>query len=331
MKVLVTGGGGFLGSALITKLIEQGHAVHAIQRGQYPHLQDQGVQCFAADLAKNQALIAQAVQGCDTVFHVAAKAGVWGSYDDYYKSNVQATRHLLEASRNAGVKYFVYTSSPSVVFGGTDESGITEATAYPNKYLAFYPQTKAIAERDVLAANKPGFATVALRPHLIWGPGDRHLVPRVINRARAGKLKLVGPGDNLVDSTYIDNAVHAQLLAAEYLLTRGHEGGGKAYFISNDQPIPMKDLLNGILKAANLPPVQKHISVKMAYVVGCVMEGLWKLCRIQREPLMTRFVARQLSCAHWFDLSAAKNDLGYTPLVTIEQGMARLAESLESK
>ena len=263
------------------------------------------------------------------VFHVAAKPGVWGRYADFYTPNVLGTENVLAACRQNRVPRLIFTSSPSVVFNGADENQINESAPYPTRFLAHYPQTKALAEQLVLAANSPDLATIALRPHLIWGPGDPHLVPRILARARAGRLRLIGNRNNLVDSTYIDNAAHAHLLAAERLAP-GSACAGKAYFISNGEPLAMADLIRKILAAAGLPPVVPTINPHLAYAAGAAMELAYILLRLKCEPLLTRFVARQLSTAHWFDLTAARRDLGYQPLITIDEGMRRLATSLRS-
>lgn len=332
MRALVTGGGGFLGGAIVRQLIERGDAVRTFARGEYPWLAELGVETVRGDIADRDAVTA-AVDGVDIVFHVAAKAGVWGPQQDYIAANVAGTDNVLNACRDGSVKHLVYTSSPSVVFDGTSEDGIDESAPYPERYLATYPATKAIAEKRVLASNGDLLTTVALRPHLIWGPGDPHLVPRIIERAKAGKLKLVGDGWNLVDSTYIDNAATAHVLAGDALLRDGSNAAcaGKAYFISNGEPVPIAELINRILDAADLPPVTKRVSPRVAYAAGAVLEMWHRLFRIQREPIMTRFVARQLSTSHWFDLKAAKRDLGYEPPVSLDEGMERLKASLKDE
>ena len=326
MKALVTGGGGFLGSAIVRRLVARGDTVRTFQRGQYPELDTLGVESIRGDLTDYVA-VKKAVCDIDVVFHVAAKAGVWGRYRGYHASNVVGTRNTLEAAIGAGISRFVFTSSPSVVFDSTDENGITELVSYPQKYLSNYPRTKAEAEKRVLAASSPTFATIALRPHLLWGPGDPHLVHRIIARAKSGRLRIVGNGKNLVDSTYIDNAADAHLLAADHLFP-GAPCAGKAYFLSNGEPLPMAELLNKILAAAGMPPVTRSISARKVYVAGAVLEGLHGLFNLKPEPPMTRFIARQLSTAHWFDLTAIRRDLGYHPQVSIDEGMRRLAESL---
>lgn len=336
MKILVTGGGGFLGLALVKALVARGHNVVTFQRGKYPALEKLGVACHAIDRIDFDSQdtwiekLAGHMNNCDVVFHTAAKAGVWGKAIDYENANEIYTQGVIRACNWAKVSRLVYTSSPSVVYHGRDESGINESVPYPAKFLAHYPRTKADAERRVLKANDEKLATVALRPHLIWGPGDHHLVPRIIDRARKGKLKLVGSGANLVDSTYIDNAVHAHLCAMERLAP-GAACAGKAYFISNGEPLAMADLINRILAAADLPPVLKHVSPRVAYAAGAMLEMIYGLLRIESEPIMTRFVAMQLSTEHWFDLTAAKRDLGFEPIVSIDEGMKRLAESLKAE
>ncbi len=327
MKVLVTGGTGFLGSAIVRMLRSNGHTTVSFSRGDYPHLRATGIDLQRGDLTDVKAL-RQAASGCDAVIHTAAKAGVWGPAKDYERTNVQGTRNVIQVCRELQIRRLVYTSSPSVVFTGCDEEGIDESTPYVQHFLAEYPRTKALAEQAVLAANGPELATVALRPHLIWGPGDPHLVPRILSRARAGKLALVGDGSNLVDSTYVENAARAHLLALEKL---GPEAAcaGKAYFISNGEPLTMETLLNHILAAADLPPVTKHIHPQLAYVAGAVLEILYRRLWPQHEPVMTRFVARQLATSHWFQLDRACQDLGYQPLISLNEGFRRLRKSME--
>ncbi|MDB5100436.1 MAG: 3-beta hydroxysteroid dehydrogenase/isomerase [Cyanobacteria bacterium RYN_339] len=322
MKALVTGGGGFLGGAIIDQLLARGDQVRSFQRGDYPALAAKGVEVVKGDVADAAAVIA-ACEGIDVVFHVAAKAGAWGPYAEYHRANVGGTRNVLAGCRAHGVRKLVYTSSPSVVFGGGDMEGADESVPYASHYEAPYPATKAEAERAVLASNGPDLATVALRPHLIWGPGDTNITPRLIARAKAGRLRKIG-ADKLVDATYIDNAAHAHLLAADRL---GPEIAGKAYFIANDEPMPAFDLVNGILDAAGLPPVTSAVPLGLAYAIGGLLEGVHGLFNLPGEPVLTRWTARELGTAHWFDLGAAKRDLGYVPLVSTQEGLQRLKAS----
>ncbi len=326
---LVTGGGGFLGGAIARKLVARGARVRSFQRGAAADLAALGVEVIRGDLA-DRAAVERAAGGCDVVFHAAAKAGIWGRARDYWSANVVGTEHVVAACERQGVRRLVFTSSPSVVFAGRDQEGIDESVPYPGRHLAPYPRTKAIAERRVLAANGDRLATVALRPHLIWGPGDPHLVPRILARAKAGRLRLIGSHPCLVDAVYIDNAADAHLLAAERLAPRAAIGG-KAYFISQGEPLPIAQLIGRILAAGGLPPVERRLPPALAYGAGVLCEALWWSLRLGGEPPMTRFLARQLGTAHWFDIGAARRDLGYDPRVSIDQGMLRLAEWLRER
>jgi 2-alkyl-3-oxoalkanoate reductase len=328
MNALVTGGGGFLGSAIVRRLRARGDAVRSLSRGHYPDLDALGVTQYRGDVA-DAAAVAEAAAGCDIIFHVAAKAGVGGRYAEYHRANVTGTENVLAACRRHGVRRLVYTSSPSVVFNGRDMEGVDESVPYPTHYDAHYPRTKALAEQLVLRANGPGLATVSLRPHLIWGPGDNHLIPRIICRARAGRLRRIGTASKLIDSTYIDNAADTHLLAADRLAP-GSPAAGKAYFLSQGEPVPLWGLVNRILAAAGLPPVTRSVPSGVAYLAGCLLEAAYAVLRLRGEPPMTRFLARELSTAHWFDLSAARRDLGYEPGVSLDEGLRRLAKSFEN-
>lgn len=329
MKALVTGGGGFLGGAVVRQLLARGAAVRSFTRSAYPWLAEIGVEQVQGDLA-TPADVERAAAGCDVVFHVAAKAGVWGRYADYYAVNVAGTENVLAACRKLGVRKLVYTSTPSVVHSGGDLEGATEVVPYAPHFDAYYPETKAKAERAVLAANGPELATVALRPHLIWGPGDPHLIPRVLARARAGKLRRVGKRDVTVDVTYVDNAAEAHLLAADKLAV-GSPVAGKAYFISNGEPVKLWDFLNRVFAAAGLPPVTRSVPVWVAMLAGQAAEAAHRVFGLAGEPAMTRFVAAQMSTSHWYNISAARRDLGYEPRVSVEVGLRRLAKTLKAR
>lgn len=322
MTILVTGGGGFLGSAIVRRLRARGDAVRSFARGWSAALDELGVEQVQGDLNDKPAVL-RAVEGCDLVYHVAAKAGIWGKYKDYERTNVLGTANVLAGCRKHGVRRLVYTSSPSVVFNGKDQEGVDEAAPYADKYEAHYPCTKAQAEQLVTLANTARLATVSLRPHLIWGPGDNHLIPRLLKRARAGRLRRVGSKNKLIDSIYIDNAAEVHIQAADKLYAGGPIAG-KCYFVSNGEPWPIWDLINAILGCADLPPVTRRVPVRVARGLGWLFEAVYGLCRIQREPPMTRFLAKELSTAHWYDLSNARRDLGYSPRVSITEGLARL-------
>lgn len=325
-KILVTGGGGFLGKAIIEQLHARGLKVRSFSRSDYLELRRFGTEHFRGDLA-NPDTLKKAIDGCDIVFHTAALAGVWGPYSAYHKANVVGTQNVIDACRAAGVKRLIYTSSPSVVFDGSDMQGIDETAPYPTRFHANYPKTKALAEQMVLAANDAKLATVSLRPHLIWGPGDHHLVPRILARARS--LRIIGGANKKVDSVYIDNAADAHLLAAGRLRPDSPIAG-KAYFITNGEPRPMWDLVNGILAAGKLPPVTRGVSRGMAFKSAALLEFFYSLFGIEGEPRLTRFVAREMTTAHWFDITAARRDLNYAPHVTIDEGLSRLAAWLSA-
>jgi|SRR5579875_3174497 len=329
VNALVTGGGGFLGSAIVRRLCERGIGVRSFSRRRYAELDGLGVTQYQGDLADPIA-VSRAAAGCDIVFHVAAKAGIGGRYVDYYRTNVLGTANVLTACRHHGISRLVYTSSPSVVFAGQDMAGVNESVPYPCHYNAAYPQSKALAERMVLHANGATLATVALRPHLIWGPGDNHLLPRILARARAGRLRRIGTESKLIDSVYIDNAAEAHLLAADRLKP-GAPIAGKAYFITQGEPVPLWDLVHRLLHAAGLDPITRSLPLPFAYTMGWMLEMFYAVFRPQDEPPLTRFVVHELTTAHWFDITAARRDLGYEPKISLEEGLRRLAIWLQNE
>ena len=325
MKILVTGGGGFLGQALCRALLARGHAVTSVSRGRYPALDALGVSQVQADLADREAVLRAFAGGFDAVLHNAAKAGAWGPHAEYYRANVLGTRHVLVACRAHGIGRLVYTSTPSVTHRATHPvaGGTADSVPYGEGVKAPYAATKIVAEREVLAANGDGLATVALRPRLIWGPGDNHILPRLVARARAGRLRLVGDGGNLIDSTYIDNAAQAHLDALDHLAP-GAPCAGRAYFISNGDPRSLRETLNALLRAAGAPEVQASLPFAAAYAIGAVCEGLWRALPLPGEPPLTRFLAEQLATTHWYSMAPAQRDFGYVPRVGFEEGLRRL-------
>jgi nucleoside-diphosphate-sugar epimerase len=306
--------------------MEKGALVCSFSRRSYPLLTAAGVDQVQGDIGDPEA-VAAACRGVDTVFHIAAKAGVWGCASDFHRTNVVGTRNVIAACTAGSVEALVYTSSPSVVFDGKDMNGVDESVPYPDRYPAPYPQTKAQAEREVVMASRTGLKTIVLRPHLIWGPGDNHMVPRIIGRAR--HLRRIGDGRNRVDTVYIDNAADAHILAAERLEMRP-ELSGRIYFISQGEPMPLWEMINAILEAAGLPPVRKSISLRTARRLAAVLEILYRFLRLENEPPLTRFVAEELATSHWFDIGAARRDLGYRPAVSTTEGLRRLARWLEN-
>ncbi len=324
MRALVTGGGGFLGTRIAQMLVERGDEVLVLGRRRYPQHEEAGINTVQADLRDVDA-VDSACRSMDVVFHAAALTGIWGRRRDFVEANVVGTRNVITACKRQGVHTLVYTSSPSVVFGDEELCGVDESQPYPDRYLTHYAETKAVAERMVLAANGPELATVALRPHLIWGPGDPHLIPRVIARARQGKLVQVGDGRNLVDVTYIDNAAEAHLLAADALIP-GAACVGRAYFVSQGDPVLLWPWLNEILAAVEAPLVTRSISYAAAYRVGALLETVYRVARLTGEPRMTRFLAAQLAQSHYFNMTAARRDFGYAPRIPTSEGILRLVK-----
>ncbi len=325
MKALVTGGGGFLGRVIVEKLQERGEEVRVLGRKTFPYSEDKKVEIVKGDI-RNYDLVEKAVCGVDIVFHVAARTGIWGKKSDFYEVNVNGTENVIKACKKNGVSRLVYTSSPSVIYGGQDLENVDETIPYPKKYICHYPETKAIAEKMVLKENgRDGLLTVSLRPHLIWGPRDTNIIPRLVKRARSGRLIQVGDGKNLVDIVYVDNAADAHLLAADRL-KEGSPVCGQAYFISQKEPVVLWDWINNVLARLKLPVVKKSISYKTACRLGILFESVYTLFQISGEPMMTRFLASQLAKSHYFNSEKAKNELGYSPRISHEEGLERLIE-----
>jgi 2-alkyl-3-oxoalkanoate reductase len=350
-SALVTGGTGFLGRHIVEKLLAAGRPVSVLARTPAPDLEARGVRFIRASLDDAEAVRA-ACRGIDTIFHVAAKVGVWGRYDDFFRANVLGTRALLAGAREHGVTCFVHTSTPSVVYNGRALANADESLPLTTSCPSPYPLTKAIAEREVLAANSATLRTVALRPHLIWGVGDPHLVPRILARARSGRLRIIGSGDNRIDMVHVQNAADAHLLA-ESALKKCHLLGdtssvfrseapnpkchpkgdtsapaGRAYFITNGEPVVLWDWVNALLTALGEPPVTRHVSLRTASAIGAVCEAAWRVLPLAGEPPMTRFIAAELAKDHWFSLDAARRDLGYVPRITMAAGTAELVQHL---
>ena len=325
----VTGASGFIGGKIVGRLLELGRPVRVLSRRPLPTLAARGVDVILGDLS-DQAALTRGCRGAGTVFHVAGRVGTWGPEAEFFRVNLEGTRGVLAGCRDAGVPRLVFTSSPSVVYNGGDLAGVNESAPLCRAAPCAYPTSKAAAEREVFAANTPALRTVALRPHLVWGPGDRNLVPRVIALVRRGRLKIGGPGLKRVDLTHITNVVDAHLLAEQALSRADAPAAGRAYFITNGEPVVLWDWINEILRGIGLPPVTRHVSLGTAMAVGVACEALWRFLPLAGEPPMTRFVAKELATDHWFDISAARRDLGYIPRVSMTQGTAELIPYLNA-
>ncbi len=328
MLALVTGGNGFVGRYIVEQLLARGDSVRVVGRGEYPELVAMGVSCIQANLAApdSNTALARAMRGVEVVFHVAAKAGIWGSFDEFYRNNVSATQRVVRAAERAGVPKLVYTSSPSAVIGEEDLAGADESTPYPERYLAPYPQTKALAERFVLAREE--IATTAIRPHLIWGPRDPHIIPQLLERARKGRLVQIGDGTNMVDVTYVENCAEAHILAADALGERSPLRG-RAYFIGQERPVNLWQFINEVVTRAGYRPARGRLPAGAAMRLAGVVERVYGTFGISAEPPLTRLMVWQMAHSHWFDHSAAERDFGYRPRISIEEGLERTLAALQ--
>ena len=324
LHVMVTGCGGFLGSEIVRQLLDRGDQVTGISRGQYPELVQRGMKHCRGDLTDAK-FVNTVIRNADSVVHTAAVAGVWGPWQHFYSINKLATDHVLAACRSNQIPQLVFTSSPSVTFDGGHQRGVNESAAYSTRWLCHYPHTKALAEQAVLAAHTPGtLATLALRPHLIWGEADPHILPRMLDLARSGRLRIVGDGKNQVDTVHVVNAAASHLDAIDALSTVPEQAGGRAYFIAQDEPVNCWDWIREICELGSAPPPTKRISFSAAYRVGAVLETGYRLTGRQTEPPMTRFVAAQLARDHYFDIESAKQRLGFRVRLTMNEGLERL-------
>jgi nucleoside-diphosphate-sugar epimerase len=326
--ILVTGGGGFLGQAIVQRCLDRGWRVRATGRTPRPNLVARGVEFMPGDIA-DTSHARKAVEGCAAVFHVAAKAGVWGPRADYFRSNVLGTRAIAEACVAAGVGDLVHTSTPSVTYNGSPIRGADESMPLGKDFPCAYAETKAIAEDIALSIHRAGTRVCALRPHLVWGPGDPHIFPRLLAKARAGRLRIIGDGANLVDVTHLDTAADAHLAALDAL--RAGRANGRAYFISQGEPVRLWDFINRLLHGAGAPEVRRHVPLPVAWAAGAALEATWTALRLPGEPPMTRFVASQLGTDHWFDTSASRRDLGLRPAVDTWEALDRLASGLRKQ
>jgi nucleoside-diphosphate-sugar epimerase len=322
VKVLVTGASGLLGGAVARELATRGHDVRAFQRRPAGL---SGILDVPGSVTDADA-IRSALRGVDAVVHLAAKVSLAGNPAEFSAVNVEGTRRLIAEAGRAGVGRFVHISSPSVAHSGASIAGDDARPADPERARGDYARTKAVAERIALAADSPGFSVVAVRPHLVWGPGDTQLVARIAQRAAAGRLPLLGSGAALIDTTYLDNAAGAIAAA----LDRAEDVHGNAYVVTNGEPRPVAEMLAGICHAAGVRPPTRRVPAVLARAAGGAVEALWRVRPGEDEPPMTRFLAEQLSTAHWFDQRRTRGDLRWTPSVSLDEGMRRLAESYRS-
>ena len=326
MRVLVTGGGGFLGRYVVERLLARQYEVTILGRSPQPDLTRQGVAVIQGDI-RDESALDRAVAGMQAVFHTAAKAGVWGPRREFFDTNVRGTSNLLAACLRQQVPYLVHTSTPSVVFNGEAFEGADESLPYGRGWLCHYAHSKRIAEAAVLSAHgQGGMRTLALRPHLIWGIGDPHLIPRLLERARSARLRIVGEGKNLVDITHVENAAQAHILALDALVAG--RAGGKPYFLSQGVPVNLWQWINDLLRSVGIATAERRISLPVAYRMGAVLEVLYRLPALTGEPPMTRFVAVELAKSHYFSIEAARRDLGYTPEKSTAAGLAELAQHI---
>jgi 2-alkyl-3-oxoalkanoate reductase len=325
-SVLVTGGGGFIGTAIVRELHAKGIKCSVIGRNHYPKIEKLGAVCIQGDI-QDRDFLTECSKGIDTVFHVASLTGIWGNWKDYFSVNVLGTENVLFACEKNSIARLIYTSTPSVVFNRKDICNGDETLPYSDTFLCHYAHTKALAEKMVLNASGSSFSTCAIRPHLVWGPGDPHLIPRLLERGRKRQLKIVGGGKNRVDISYVENVAHAHLLAAENLAGPG-SAAGKAYFISQGEPVNLWQWINELFEKTGIPRVENKIPFFVALGLGGMLETIHRVFAPDKEPRMTRFLAEQLAKSHYFSITQAKKDLGYTPIVSTEEGMRRLLDGI---
>jgi len=323
-RVLVTGATGVVGGASVRALVAAGYEVVTLQRGDIsPELHGLGADYRRADI-RDQSSVEAAMTGVDAVVHAAAKVDVVGSWDDYFDINVLGTRSVLSAAQKSGVQRFVYVSSPSVAHAGQPLVGADAAPADPESARSHYSRSKGLAEMEVLSADQEGFGVVVVRPHLVWGPRDTQLTARIVQRARAGRLFLIGTGGALIDTTFIDNA--GDVLAAAVEKVASPEVHGRVFVVSNGEPRTVSEMLTRIAHSAGAGAPKANIPFVVARSGGALVSRVWERTGRSGEPPMTAFVAEQLATAHWFDQSAVRMALDWSPAVTIDEGFQRLSE-----
>jgi nucleoside-diphosphate-sugar epimerase len=322
MKVLVTGSRSLLGAEIVRRLVARGDTVAVLQRSPSAVAAELGLAEFLGDVVDDE-VVARAVEGMDAVIHLAARVGVVGTREQFFTTNVVGTRVVLAAAQSAGVQRFVFVSSPSVAHTGDALAGHGADRADPRRAKGEYSKSKALAEQEVLAADGQGITTIAVRPHLVWGPGDTQLIGRIVERAQQGRLALVAGGRPLIDTTYLDNAADAVIAAADH----ADAGHGRAFIVSNGEPRTVEEILHRICLAAGEAPPTRSVPRALAWGAGAFAEALWKLGGRDDDPPMTRFLAGQLGTAHWFDLRETRDVLQWEPRVSLDEGFDRLRAS----
>ena len=314
MKVLVTGASGMLGRLTAQALAERGDDVTVLQR----RASGLGLREFRGDVA-DATVVHRALAGQDAVVHLAAKVNVVGRWPDYVRANVDGTRTVVDVCRAEGVRRLVHVSSPSVAHAGDPLVGVGAEPAEPTHARGHYSRSKALAEQVALAADSAELAVLAVRPHLVWGPGDTQLVGRIVERARAGRLPRLGTGAALIDTTYVDNAAAALVAAVDA------DAHGEALVVSNGEPRPVLDVLDALCRAAGVPGPRRRVPFPLAWAAGVAVEGVWGATSRRDTTPLTRFLAEQLATAHWFDQRRTREALSWRPTVTLDQGFDRLA------
>ena len=319
----MTGTGSLLLGGLASELLRRGDEVVCLQRRPAAFMGHQNAHEVLADICDADA-VALAAKGCDAIIHGAARVGVVGSQKEFYDTNVLGTENILRAAEQQSISRLVFVSTPSVAHTGASLVGAPAGRAEIGRSRSYYAESKAIAERTVLNARNSQLAVVAIRPHLVWGPGDTQLVGRIVERAKSGRLAVVGTGNALVDSTYIDNAISAHIAALDALHI-GSACDGKAYVVSNGEPRTVNELMRSMCESAGVPFEPRHLSLTLGIRLGSLVERLWPLMQ-SSEPPITRFIAEQLGTAHWFDQRVVHNDLKWAPSVTLDEGFKQLTQ-----
>ena len=319
----MTGTGSLLLGGLASELLRRGDEVVCLQRRPAAFMGHQNAHEVLADICNTDA-VALAAKGCDAIIHGAARVGVVGSQKEFYDTNVLGTENILRAAEQLSISRLVFVSTPSVAHTGASLVGAPAGRAEIGRSRSYYAESKAIAERTVLNARNSQLAVVAIRPHLVWGPGDTQLVGRIVERAKSGRLAVVGTGNALVDSTYIDNAISAHIAALDALHI-GSACDGKAYVVSNGEPRTVNELMRSMCESAGVPFEPRHLSLTLGIRLGSLVERLWPLMQ-SSEPPITRFIAEQLGTAHWFDQRVVHNDLKWAPSVTLDEGFEQLTQ-----